>query len=910
MTFDECQSALVKADGLHRSGRWQNALEAYVEIWRSYLSERPADENALVIGERIVDIGVLLRRAGVAETFAGAAKIAGLLQLPLVRATLLLKCIQVYLAASELALADSVWVEVGQCLGALPPYPLTLPGAEAWEAAVRGSSGAAPVHLCQCYLQWGQSQAAQGYYSDALACYERGRFWVSASDDSRASSAGVRLKILQAQGYLETGDLPRCEQILAALDPDPAAHAGLLIRVLELRSRLAWFRGNLGEALTLLESAAEQCHAHQLYAAESNALLNLAELRIALMQTRRARDDIARALNCRPGDSEAQVRAAYLESLAVARGSTQFEREALAPPAFLARAKKDDHREDATLPHRTAISLQADLTQYERDETDILSLLHNGEFQRAERHVRLLREGYAMSESRLLQARLDALQGIVLYYREALEEARALLTNARIEFERMGCLPDLCQSLRFLSLLAKKSGQSGDVLKRMQKEAFEALARMAGSLPPEARAIFLLTKWDETDAQFADRIEELQAIKKRREAAGGLAGLRLQWKLWNKLNTFVDSIYSTRRQLANELPDDTSAGIMPTGVSLLRKLLTHPLNTWTIGYLQLPNKLFYFDLGWMHFDFGELELQRNEVADQLTAFHKDTAKGEEDWGVIDRIGKVIGLVKFLDGLPKWRRVRSLTIVPDGALHYVPFSAIRLDGQYLIERFALSLRFQLQPAAATARTRGGIGLPVALGDTGSKDWRALPNALTEAAEAKAWMDSAGLDGQLLMNNQATVEAVTERLGRARLAWFCCHGKFHPADISQSGIVLYQGRFLDMASLAKLRTPRLEHATLSLCWAGESLVIPGHWVMSFPQLFQGAGCRSVLAPLWYAKDNVARDIATRFIRRAVQYGRREALAMVIRDLMSQDPSFKNDPYLWACFQLYGEPGKLRI
>src|SRR3546814_4759876 len=78
--------------------------------------------------------------------------------------------------------------------------------------------------------------------------------------------------------------------------------------------------------------------------------------------------------------------------------------------------------------------------------------------------------------------------------------------------------------------------------------------------------------------------------------------------------------------------------------------------------------------------------------------------------------------------------RRLIIVPHGALHYLPFQALRVDGQYLIQRhpiaIAPSTRIAVKLAARTPRTAPEL---VAFGNPDVGPEYALPGSEQEVKQ---------------------------------------------------------------------------------------------------------------------------------------------------------------------------------
>jgi CHAT domain-containing protein len=100
-------------------------------------------------------------------------------------------------------------------------------------------------------------------------------------------------------------------------------------------------------------------------------------------------------------------------------------------------------------------------------------------------------------------------------------------------------------------------------------------------------------------------------------------------------------------------------------------------------------------------------------------------------------------------------------------------------------------------------------------------------------------------------------------------------------------------------------------LSACRSASGRSMGGAGRVGLTWAFQAAGARSVVAPLWNIRDDVAPDFMARFyLSLRAGMPKDEALRQAQLSILSLDASAvcntceRPPPYLWAAFQLYGD------
>ena len=191
------------------------------------------------------------------------------------------------------------------------------------------------------------------------------------------------------------------------------------------------------------------------------------------------------------------------------------------------------------------------------------------------------------------------------------------------------------------------------------------------------------------------------------------------------------------------------------------------------------------------------------------------------------------------------------LVPHDALHYLPMHALKLDGQYLIERNPVVY----SPSASVmkycqlkhkGRREHALVLGDSLGD--------LPHAGDEARAVAAIFRT---DAHL--QSKATKQLVKEKLeaeqGDIDVLHFACHGYFDQFQPLKSGIKLAKNGEENPNLTAEEIFALGMHAelvVLSACESGVNDRKPGDELMGLTRSLIYAGTPSVIVTLWSVRD----------------------------------------------------------
>jgi CHAT domain-containing protein len=291
------------------------------------------------------------------------------------------------------------------------------------------------------------------------------------------------------------------------------------------------------------------------------------------------------------------------------------------------------------------------------------------------------------------------------------------------------------------------------------------------------------------------------------------------------------------------------------------------------------------------------------------------------------------------------KIERLIIVPDGALFYVPFVALRGGERFeMVMAPSASTLVMLRRREAThseadanvaifadpvfsandprvaagASPAGGRKRPPLHDDdllrsaheSGLKDLRRLPATRDEANAIAALVRG---PARKALDFDASRDAVLrESLGRYRVVHFATHALVNAQHPDLSGIVLSlvdrRGKSVD-GFLRVHDLYRLDGAgqlvVLSACRTATGKELRGEGIVGLVSGFMNAGTPRVVASYWDVRDQPTAELMKRFYRAMFTGGMTPAGALrAAQRSMRADPRWRS-PANWAAFALYGLP-----
>jgi CHAT domain-containing protein len=330
-----------------------------------------------------------------------------------------------------------------------------------------------------------------------------------------------------------------------------------------------------------------------------------------------------------------------------------------------------------------------------------------------------------------------------------------------------------------------------------------------------------------------------------------------------------------------------------------------------VFYVCLEDRLLTWVIRSHRVDFNEQKLPSRDLEVEVRSYRASLASGESDG--VDRGGARLydRLIRPL--LPWLEGVTTLTVMPDGELHGVPFAGLKnkLTGHYLIEDHAINVA----PSATTFDTassrlrrirlaQGASLLVLANPRLDAADAGALPDLSQAEAEAR---DLAALypGATVLTGSRATKRAFLGTAPRSRIVHFAGHAVSNEQYSLLSRLLLardgpHEAGSLFAHEIMQLKLDATDLVVLAACRTGAGQVKKGEGVISLARPFLAVGVPSVIATLWDVNDAASRALFAYFYE-SLRQGAEPAVALrdaQLRLLRDDDLSLRS-PAAWAPF-----------
>ena len=321
-----------------------------------------------------------------------------------------------------------------------------------------------------------------------------------------------------------------------------------------------------------------------------------------------------------------------------------------------------------------------------------------------------------------------------------------------------------------------------------------------------------------------------------------------------------------------------------------------------VAYHALPDRL----MAWVLSNEGVREasfpvaLKRADLARLVDAYRDTLIKLNPNAAKIgDQIGQLL-LAPL--GVEAGKRV---IIVPHGPLHYLPFQALRLDGEYLIERNPISIAPSISIAARLAeRTPTTSAQLLAFGnptiDPNVAD--PLPGAEREVQELAQQFPGA----RLFFNAEANKTNFRANAPASPIVHIAAHAVADTLDPLHSKVLLAdedgKPNYLEAKDVLGMDLGGVALLALSACESGLGRVENGDEVLGFTRSFLSAGTSTLLASLWPVSDAATEKLMTTLY---ADLARGEEVQDAMRDAqraVMANPETSH-PFYWAPFNLIG-------
>ncbi|MCC7177724.1 MAG: CHAT domain-containing protein [Acidobacteria bacterium] len=376
---------------------------------------------------------------------------------------------------------------------------------------------------------------------------------------------------------------------------------------------------------------------------------------------------------------------------------------------------------------------------------------------------------------------------------------------------------------------------------------------------------------------------------------------------------------ATQSDIARASPRMSALALpAPMDVDSARRLL--PPGTMAIAYLVGDARSHGFLVSADAFDVFEIPWGREALADRVDRLLRLIERRDASLEPLHALSAELyrGLV-----LPAERTLAAsqrLLVVPDGALHQLPFAALvrerpgsRPAPQYLVEWRpvhqvpSLTLYGRLAPPAPGGAGRArllAVGSPVYAKGDGE-----LPPLPGSRREVVALQRLYGDRASTLLGGEASETRVRQAMADADIVHVAVHGLVNapfPLDsalaFSTPGAGAGDNGLLQAWEIFEQVRLRARLVVLSACDTAGSRESGGEGLLGLTRAFQFAGVPAVVASLWRVPDDVTPDLMREFhrhVRRGLYVD--DALARAQRAMLRRPATAH--PYNWAAFVMSG-------
>ncbi|WP_248323963.1 CHAT domain-containing protein [Caballeronia sp. Sq4a] len=249
----------------------------------------------------------------------------------------------------------------------------------------------------------------------------------------------------------------------------------------------------------------------------------------------------------------------------------------------------------------------------------------------------------------------------------------------------------------------------------------------------------------------------------------------------------------------------------------------------------------------------------------------------------------------------------LVIVPNGALHYMPFQALKNEQGFLIQRHAMALAPSASIAVQLVRRQQRVASNlVAFGNPRISPQFDLPGA---EAEVRA-IGPLFAERDTFLQSDVTRKTFSENAPGGRIVHVATHAQADTIDPLHSRVLLAPSTQpadgpdpLLAADIYNLRFDSVALVTLSACETALGRIERGDEIMGFTRAFFYAGASALLVSMWpVADESTALTMSTFY--GALTKGEQAIDAMRAAQLAVLADSRFAHPFYWAPFDLMGD------
>jgi tetratricopeptide (TPR) repeat protein len=265
--------------------------------------------------------------------------------------------------------------------------------------------------------------------------------------------------------------------------------------------------------------------------------------------------------------------------------------------------------------------------------------------------------------------------------------------------------------------------------------------------------------------------------------------------------------------------------------------------------------------------------------------------------------------------------RQLIIIPDGALHDVPFEMLSCKGAFLVESHTISyathlvfVNQQLLNPAEPHRNSQLMAFAPTYGEGAPElAMRDVAHQL-KGAQAEVDMISKAFDAHIFTDKQASKKYFFKEASQANILHLAMHADINNVQPELSYLLFSTDTEDDKMYVEELYGMNLQAdlAVLSACNTGKGKMDDRKGMVSLHRAFTYAGVPATVASLWSVPDQASKEIMKHFydyLSKGKNKGEALRLAKLSYLEETDDPHFRH-PFFWAGFVLYGDNGALQM
>lgn len=374
---------------------------------------------------------------------------------------------------------------------------------------------------------------------------------------------------------------------------------------------------------------------------------------------------------------------------------------------------------------------------------------------------------------------------------------------------------------------------------------------------------------------------------------------------------------------------NTELFMQPTQLDIARESITHPVKLAELQKSLGPQTLLVeyvlaepasYVLAITHDSVQHYQLaSKQQIETDAKLYRKEIRQQKEDKTLAQRLYR-----ELLQPIPEAASKANLIVIPDGALHLLPFAALQDGNGYLLSSHTVDVNpsatvfYLLHQQAASSEKDTlpyvGVAAWTQPADTRNVVLRSITgpkrSELVALPDSKQEVETIAQDlprpSTILEGPQATeTQFKNLPLDSTQVIHLALHG-YADLDYPDRSALMFApdptGANDGMLQVREIREMRLNSklVTLSACDTGVGPV-GETGVVNLVNAFIGAGAQSVVSTLWELADQpTSRLMKTFYAGLAEHESKGEALRNAQLELLKDDLP----PYYWASFQLVGD------